>query len=318
MEEEIRIINDNNTLNSKKISRLNIAIGGLAGGLILFSVIFYTGLITGSNLARNSLDAKIQNLLPVYKSQESSINQPDDSSNTYKLIRTYPSLNREFTFYVYSTNSRDKCAYGVKDKQGYSHDVSELLGKDSIICSEGQGNLSTSFVSWVDGNKFLVDMKNGEIKIVDVEKFEVETYRYDVSKYNFLFSNRTLDYWLFRKINQADSVSYILFDRNYDVSLDNINFDSNDRGVLYDEVNDGFLFISRTYSGKNVSIKFDFLPISNLNLRNVLITEPVETLGMGCYSEYLISQPREIILTPGCLSVSEKYLNSNGNIYIRL
>jgi len=88
--------------------------------------------------------------------------------------------------------------------------------------------------------------------------------------------------------------------------------------VLYDEANDGFLFISRTYIGENVSVKFEFLPMNSLSLRNILTTEPVVAPGRGCNSEYLLSQPGEIILTQGCLIVGNKYLDTDGNIHIKL
>lgn len=160
-------------------------------------------------------------------------------------------------------------------------------------------------------------MKRGEIKIVDVGKLEAETYKYDASKYDFVGASRSLKYWLFSK-SQENNISYILLDRNNNVALDNLSFESNDRGALYDEVNDGFLFISRTYTEQDVSVEFDFLSMSNLTLRNILTTEPVEAPGRGCYSEYLISQPGEIILTPGCLTVGSKHLGSDGNIHIKL
>lgn len=320
--EENTQINDKSGINGTKLSRPTLIIAGVAVGLILLAIVFYGGLIVGKSSNKTSIDKSVsqlnQNSQPNQQPTQQSTNQPPTTSNINQMVRIYPSLNRNFSFYIYPTNSGDKCVYGIRDKQGYGYDVSKVLGADTIICSEGQGNLSSSFAGWADGNKFLINEKDGEIKIVEVGKFEAETYKYDASKYNFVGANRTLKYWMFRKISQGNPVSYILLDRNNNVALDNINFESNDRGALYDEVNDGFLFISRTYSGENVSVKFDFLPMNNLSLRNILTTEPVEAPGRGCYLEYLISQPGDIVLTPGCLIVGSKYFGSDGNIHIRL
>jgi hypothetical protein len=314
--------NDKSSINIAKLSRRTLIIGSLAGELILLAIVFYGGLIIGKSSNKtstcNSVTQLNKNSQPNQQPTQQLANQSPATGNINQMVRIYPSLNRSFSFYIYPANSRDTCAYGIRDKQGYGYDVSEVLGADTIICSEEQGTLSSSFAGWADGNKFLINEKDGEIKIIDVEKFEAETYKYDASKYNFVGANRTLKYWMFRKINQGNPVAYILLDKNNNVVLDNINFESNDRGALYDEVNDGFLFISRTYSGENVSVKFDFLPMNNLSLRNILTTEPVEVQGRGCYPEYLISQPGEIILFPGCLTVKNKYLGSDGNIHIRL
>ena len=58
--------------------------------------------------------------------------------------------------------------------------------------------------------------------------------------------------------------------------------------------------------------------MNNPSLRNILTTEPVEAPGRGCYSEYLLSKPGEIILTPGCLTVGENRISPDGNIHIKL
>lgn len=245
-------------------------------------------------------------------------NQASNAEQTFSMLRIYPSLDRHFSFYIYPNSvGSSECKYGIRYKEGIGPDVSRALGLEKLTCSERQGNLSSSFAGWADGSKFLINENNGEIKIFDVDDFKAESYTYDTSKYVFVGASRSLNYWLFKKTGQ-NTTSYILLDRNNNIALDNINFESNDRGVLYDEVNDGFLFISRTFTGEKVSVKFDFLSVNNLNLRNILTTEPVEAPGRGCYSEYLLSKPGEIILTPGCLTVGEKYIGFDGNIHINL
>jgi hypothetical protein len=88
--------------------------------------------------------------------------------------------------------------------------------------------------------------------------------------------------------------------------------------VLYDEVNDGFVFIKRTFTTDTTSIRFDFLALPNLSLRTVLTTKPVPSVGRGCLSEYLVPTPGEIVLTPGCLNVAPEYIGADGNIHIKL
>lgn len=271
-------INEKCCFSETKLRRPTLMISGLVGRLILLAIVFYSGLIVGKSSNKASMNNSIPQLNQISQSSQQpmgqSLNQSPAISNINQMVRIYPSLNRNFSFYIYPTNIRDKCAYGIRDKEGNEHGISRALGSDTITCSEGQGTLSSSFAGWADGNKFLINEKDGEIKIINIGKFELETYKYDASKYNFIAANRTLKYWMFRKISQGDLVSYTLFDRGNNITLDNIIFESNDRGALYDEINDGFLFISRTYSGKNVSIKFDFLPMNNLSLKNILTTDP--------------------------------------------
>ncbi len=289
-------------LTANRIFKMSLAISGL----ILLAGAFYGGIIMGKNSIK----------LPI-SSDVSEQTQKLATSRINQVVRIYSSLNRNFSLYLYSPDDQSKCLYGIEDKQGYKHDISKALGTDKITCSEGMGNISSSFVNWVDGNKFLLDEKVGEIKIVDVANFAVESYKYDASKFDFIGANRSLKYWLFRKI-QEKNTSYILLDRDTNVALDNINFESNDRGAQYDEVNDGFLFIDRTFTEESVSTKFDFLSMNDLKLKNILTTEPVEAFGRGCSSEYLLSEPGKVILTPGCLTVGDKYLGTDGNIHIKL
>jgi len=318
-------VNAANNIKPLSVNKIGLKLGLILGGLILLGMIFYGGIIVGKTLDKssnnNSIFSSTQNSQlyqqPTQPVQQ-SIYQAPVTGSINQIIRIYPSLNNHFSFYIYPADDSEKCLYGIRDKQGYGYDVNKVLGTDRITCSEGQGNLYSSFISWVDGDKFLLNEPEGEIKIVNVAKFEADTYKYDLTKYKFVGADRSLKYWLFREVIQGTGALYVLFDRNSNIVLDNINFEFNDRGALYDEVNDGFLFISRIFTEESVSVKFDFLPMSTLVLKTLLTSEPVQAPGRGCYSEYLISQPGEIILTPGCLTIGSKYLGSDGNIHIKL
>ncbi len=313
----------NEKISPSYLNKLTIKVGILIGGFILLGVTFYSGMIVSRSLNSpspiNSISSQLSKDSQIdLEPTEQPLYQSPITSTIGQDIRIYPSQENHFSFYIYPSDSTEKCFYGIVDKLGYGFDVSGVLGTDKISCSDNQGSLASSFITWVDGDRFVMNEKDGEINIVNVGKFELETYNYDSVEYTFVGVSRTVKYWLFRKISQGKSASYVLFDRDNKIVLDNISFDSNDRGVLYDEVNDGFLFISRTYTGEMVSVKFDFLSLSDLSLRTILTTEPVVAPGRGCYSEYLLSQPGEIILSPGCLTVGNNHIGSDGNIHIKL
>lgn len=147
------------------LNRLYLKIGSAIGGLILLGGIFYSGFIIGKGSIKNLTDYPIANLNQDSPSNKQIPQQPVNQQSTTSYInqigRIYPSLNRNFSFYIYPTDNRDECLYGIRDKQGYGYDIREILGTDRITCSEGQGNLSSSFVGWADGNKFLIDEKGG-------------------------------------------------------------------------------------------------------------------------------------------------------------
>ena len=320
MEETILV--ENNKSHPSDVNKPTMKVGIVIGGLLILGATFYCGFMFGKsvhttppNNSASQINKSSQNDL---QPTQQPVNQVATINDSSQMMRIYSSPNNNYSFYVYSTSDSEKCLYGIRNKQGYGYDVSGVLGTDKITCTDNQGSLSTSFVSWTDGAKFVINEKEGVIDIVNVEKFEADTYNYDSANYSFVGVSHTLQYWLFRKNNQVNSTSYVLFDKDNHIVLDNISINSNDRGVLYDEVNDGFLFISRTFTGEDVSVKFEFLSNSNLSLRTLLTTDPVVAPGRGCSSEYLLSQPGEIILTPGCLTVANKYLGSDGNIHIKL
>ncbi len=284
-------------------------------GCAMVGLAFVAGLIAGRNRTTPTIPPT-----EVINQAASGQQDPQESTtNSFgQVLRIYPSLDRQLSFYVYPYDmDQGLCSYGVVDPLGFSWDLSRILGTDKITCSEGNGNLGTSFVSWVDGDTFLLDERVGEVKIVNVANFSAEKYPYAASDVSFVGADLTLRYWLFREKTE-DASSFALLDRNGVAVMDDITFESNDRGAMFDEANNGFLFIGRTFTGQEVSVSFDFLPLDTLTLNNILTTEPTVDPGRGCYPEYLLSQPGEIILTPGCLTVPEKHLGLDGNIHIKL
>lgn len=249
------------------------------------------------------------------------VTELDSSLVPDQFIRVYPSLDGGMSFYVYESGSFGECLYGIIDKQGYTLEVSDLLDLNTITCNREMGRISTSFISWGADNTFVVNEEPGELKIVNVRRSIAESFEYDPQEYVFIAVNTNLDSWLFKKNqdNEDYNNTYTVLDRNKNVVLDNIFIESNDRGVMYDEANDGFLFISWFfYEGGKKSVKLQFLSADTLQLRTILSTEPKLSLGSGCTSEYLISVTGEIILTPGCTGVGEEYISEDGYIHIKL
>ncbi len=284
-------------------------------GCTIVGLAFAAGLIAGKNRTTPAIPPT-----EVINQAESIQQDPQvaPAVSFGKIVHIYPSLDRQFSFYVYPYDmNQGLCLFGLTDSQGFPLDLRKLLGTDKIVCAEGNGNIESSFVSWVDGDIFLLDEQVGEIKIVNVKDLSVENYPYIAGDIGFVGADRSLRYWLFRE-SKKDSISYKLLDRNGLAVMNDITFESNDRGAMFDEANNGFLFVSRTFTGEGVSISFDFLSLDTLTMKNILTTEPTATSDTGCSSEYMLSQPGEIILTPGCLTVPDKHLGSDGNIHIRL
>lgn len=239
------------------------------------------------------------------------------------------SENGEMEIYIYwSTDfSSDACEVQVNDKEGKVYDVSPFLESDSIWCTAGMGEYATNFKGWLADGSFLLEETAGEIQIVNVLAKSKNEYFYDSADSLFVGANKTGEYWLFRISVTEGQREYILLDRDKSTILDKIIIDNNDRGVLYDYVNDGFLFISRLYSIEKdeegvyheyVSISLDYLSLGDLGVTTLLTTDKAEVYGRGCSSERLLSVPGEIILTEGCLTVLPKYLGEDGNIHITL
>lgn len=276
----------------------------LAGGLLLFSKGYFNkGATTLPNTPSPSLKAVADN---------------NDTG-----VRIYPSLDNQYFFYITPIKgSNSECSYHIIDKEGYSFVVNDAMHTDRISCAAQGWNITSSvFKGWADGERFLVEKKDGEISVIGVNSFRVEqTYQYDSDSLNFVGANKTLKYWLFEK---EPKYSYVLLDDNNKIVKENINFNANGQlnyggyGVFYDDVNDGFLFIS-SQGGEKVSFKFDFLSTKNLSFRTLLTTDPVGVVGRGCGGNKLVSKPNEIIFASSCVTVDKKYISQDGYIHIPL
>src|SRR6202158_5221436 len=187
------------------------------------------------------------------------------------------------------------------------------MGMSTMSCDEGMIFWS-AFESWADRDKLLVRKSDYDIKIVDPLKVAVTDYQVD-SSLIFRLANHSLKYWLFR---QNPAGAYELFDENGKLALADITGVGDE--VLYDKVNDGFLFIGTDSSATGVSVRLAYLSLSALNLKNILTTEPASTPDRGCGDTNTVvsTMSGEVILHPGCLTVGAKYYGPDGNIHIHL
>jgi len=227
---------------------------------------------------------------------------------------SFPSPDNRFTLEFYHARGSDAsdCAFRIKDG-GRELDGSKLLGTASMDCYNAMDGFDSPFIGWADGDRLILRNTWNDIKIVNPVTSGAQDYQVTSTLF-FRGTSHTLKYWLFQKDPDGP---YTLLDGDGKTILANLD-NKYDRGELYDPVNDGFLFMGRDYSATSVSVRLDFLSLSDLKLRSILTTEPTPFEGRGCGVESLSSKPGEIILSPGCLMFGSKYFSADGQIHIQL
>lgn len=227
---------------------------------------------------------------------------------------SYLSPSQKYSFNAFgSPYDVQKCLFNVTDKESGEYiNIAEVLGFNKINC--GFELLPYSyFYRWQNDKKFILS-EDGKIPVtLNLNDMTTSTYDSDNNELIFSQVDLSLKYWLFRKGHLG---SFVLLDSNKNILSE---FEKiYDRPALYDAINNGFLFINRIDDYQDgVFIEFDYLSLDNLLIRNVLTTKPVPARGMECYPEQIISKNKgEIILSRGCLTVGQEYLDESGNINI--
>ncbi|MBI3981132.1 hypothetical protein HY345_03995 [Candidatus Microgenomates bacterium] len=259
-------------------------------------------------------------------------------------MQLYPSPSGKLVFYIFPNQkggSFSDCSFGLREggnsgTVSFNKNISNLVGKDKIPCSEGMGGVyQQNFRNWIEDEKFIFDDLQGKIYIINALSLTTETtYAYNPT-HVFVLVSEDLKYWLFRKYPSANPTSsYVVLNQNQEVVKDEINF-SNDEYAdyvlfipLYDKVNYGIVFMTRKfrelptpYSGSyttEVSARFDFLSFSDLSYRTLLTTDFIGAPGRGCGINTLLSKAGEIIIKSDCLIVGNQYKDSEGNIHLKL
>ena len=248
---------------------------------------------------------------------------PYASSTTGYIYKTsYPSLDGRFTLDLYTYPVGDPhngvvvCRFKIVDNTGHEYDAGKSVGTDitSGCDPEGGNDFWHYFGGWVDGDKFVMPGVAGEIRVIDPQKLTVETYQYDASSLNFIAVSRSMKYWLFSHDAGAGDLS--ILDQNRKVVLSGL---TSYRSALYDTSNDGFVLMAiDQVSSSTDSLKLDYLPVSNLKLRNVLTSDPFTPAQRDTEPPRLSSKPGEIIYDPGFGGLDAKYFGSDGRIHLKL
>lgn len=263
-------------------------------------------------------------LLHLYGSPTPQPSQAPRSAPKLNTIRIYPSPNGEFSFYIYQLDPTmgDQCYYDLENRAGLTYSTNLSLPA-TIQCGEGPGyNFSKVFKGWTDDNRLIFDVEPGVVKVMSPRVKLSETITYDSSNLSLHSINRNLEYWLFVD-NQG---TYVLKNKNQQTIV--ADLPDSDFPPLYDEVNDGYIFIQREFQQVNypgigetnqtASVQIQFLDLGEAEVRTVLTTEPYPVEGRGCGPQYTLSRPGELILVTDCLNLDDKYLNADGDISIRL
>jgi len=303
-----------NRLNNKRFFALFVLI------ILVFGSGFLIGRFKNNGLEKSKIDNNVTITPPINNTSVLNTDIP-------VFFRMYPSPNKKYFFYIYLAGSSEgeNCGYGIINDTGQRYSVDGIKAK-MLPCSQGQGNFSSpAFYTWIDDSRFVIEENTGEITIANVDKFQIEKYSYDSNKYYFVGVSKSMEYWLYTlKSSPENKVNYILMDKNNKV-IKTFTFGSSDQNefglfrVFYDPVNEGFVFISRNYTGEYLTIKFEFLSMNDQAMRTILLTDPVQWQGRGCGGDNLLSKKiGEVIIDGSCLIVADKYRATDGNIHINL
>lgn len=276
---------------------------------------------------------KLQNL----KETSSAIVTPTliPSATNYEelfmSLQEVPSATGRYIFNYYPIdNTSNKCKYFLKTyPAGGIWDMKDLIPSKTIDCTPGYfGGWDSKVLGWKGADKLLMELNEGEILILDIRRNTKKVYNYDKNLYQFNNVDSSLNFWLLRDNlnNKNKAATYYLFDRNQKLLREPLEYNyatSNMygiSGVHYDELNNGFLFVSNNYVNSTVSAKFDWLSLDNLTLKTILTTSFVQTAGRDCGTgnEIVSTQKGTLLMTSDCISIDEKYKDAQGNIVIPL
>lgn len=247
----------------------------------------------------------------------------DQTSQTENTM-IYPSPNNYSYFLMYADNSvKDECFFVIVNDAGQpiGYNIKKILNTNKIYCYHDMGYGASAFQKWVDDYKIIFKEKDETIKIIDILDSKIETFNYDKSQLTFVDVNKSLKYWLFKK--KSDEYSFLLTDSNKKIIYDK-KFNQKSPGsdniyvVLYDDINDGFLFISHNLNEGKVLNKFDFLSLNDFSYRTLLAAGSIEAEGRGgCRPPKLYrTLPGDISIDPGCIGIAEEYIKSDKKVHI--
>ena len=215
--------------------------------------------------------------------------------------KKYPSPNSEYVFAITGTSDKNTCPYTVLDSVETEIDIS-FISSDTVLCGFSEhGGLFDGFDRWLDGNSFIFSpnpaSKNvhspSNMHIVDLDN-KSETIYEPPSGYLFVLYIPEFEYWVYAKgPNRSMSILDVHNNTVKDMSWDF-------KIALYDEINQGIVFLGRRESDAGQSFVVSFVDLNTLETRTILETEPIEVPGRGCSGWGTLDSIRgEVRLNPG-------------------
>lgn len=291
-----------------------------------FSLILFTLLIAvislliagGAYIYKNNIKPKDINISQNNKSQTTP------SPSVIPKISSKGEKQSSYGKYKISLKTDDvvseKCTYLITDDEDNEYQIDDLIGSDTIECSEGMGlTASGKFL----GDYFIYPLGSNEFVVINLKEHKKESFKIS-SPDRFVEVSDDFNYWLFTNPETGVGNTYSLLDRKGQVLMDKFNPNEGVNlavfNVFYDLANKGFVFISREFPDVDtVVIKVDFLNPSSQETKTVLLTEPIEVRGMGCTGiDFIRSTKGEVIFKNDCLTFNERYEDQEGFVHIKI
>lgn len=247
------------------------------------------------------------------KTIEETSTSPQNTINAPIVI--IPSLDGNYSFYFFlkiDSIKNSRCGYSVMNKAGFRYHTSFGYGKtpelefnpaEEIPCTyDMRGFRSDVFKGWGEGNSFAIEFSKGSILIFELlEESKMSSakdeFDYDPSELSFSAVNKNFGRWLFKKKNG----SFVIFDGEHRVLVDNLKYSGRD--VLYDAVNDGFVFTSVERESSDQPewkerCSVEFMPVDTLKMRYLITTDWKHgvALSPGPAPAYVTSTPGEVVI----------------------
>lgn len=291
-----------------------------------FSLILFTLLIVvislliagGAYIYKNNIQPKDINISQNNKLQVA----PNTSSNPKTPAEGEEESSYGMYKIAFKTNDVNlgKCTYLITDEENNEYQIDNLIGSDTIECSEGMRlTASGKFL----GDYFIYPLGSNEFVVINLKEHKKESFKIS-SPDRFVEVSDDFNYWLFTNPETGVRNTYSLLDRKGQVLMDKFNPNEGVNlsvfNVFYDLANKGFVFISREFPDVDtVVIKVDFLNPLSQETKTVLLTEPIGVRGMGCTGiDFIRSIKGEVIFKNDCLTFSERYKDQEGFVHVKI
>ena len=280
-----------------------------------------------------SLNKTLPTTQPSVSTQSPTLPSGTISQTEPNMLAEYNSFDDKYSLVFYEGEKNDigtliKCKFSLTDNTSNEKiDIKKLFPAELIRCDKGMGNFSSDLVQWAKYTVILNDSQEGKIELIDIQNQKTTSRQYNNSSFAFVGVDNNLNYWLYNdKRFKSGQSKFTLLDTNGKQITDKIiNNESYSVRIVYDPINNGFLFIydllnneetqNAIKRGENIGnglyqYYFDFLGIDILKESNLLSTNPNPIFGRGCYEDNIEFQKGKIIIESNngsCLQIDSKY-----------